>query len=496
MSRIDRPVLHIARFTLEARTALSIGTGGPDGVFDHPIVRDANGLPMIPGTSLAGVLRHLRPGGEEDLPSANEVFGFQHRDDGAASRLAVAACCLQDSQGRPVEGLALGTDARRLTSDFLLKAALETQADPLFRDRVRLGHRGVADDRGKFDRGILAAGHRFSGELRLWSAAKADPAWDCLLGLLADPRLRLGGATRAGLGAMTLVALHSVSLDLRNPAEVGRLRGLKPGMADLGGLTRRDPAALRPSTPGVQTLKIRLDPQDFWRFGQGDSPIARHDKDPDLLPKLEPVLRWDNGRASPVVAMALVPGSSVKGALAHRTAFHWNVLNQKFVDDLTPEALAAWDKSEDCKGVRQVFGFAKDRDPDGADGRQGTGHAGHLIVEDAQVRVTAADAQAMIHNSLDRFTGGVRDRLLFAEELIWRRPIDLAIILLPGLERAEPSARRALARALEDLCQGRLALGAGTTKGHGSFTGTPDATTRAWLAAQDEPLDPTPEDRA
>lgn len=494
MSRIDRHVLHLARFTLEARTALSIGTGGPDGVFDHPIVRDANGLPMIPGTSLAGVLRHLWPGGD-GLPTANEIFGYQHRDDGAASRLQVATCCLQDSQGRPVEGLALGTDAARLTSDFILKAALETQADPLYRDRVRLSHRGVAHDRGKFDRGILAAGHRFSGELRLWSGTKNDPAWDCLLDLLADPRLRLGGATRAGLGAMTLVALYTVSLDLCNPAEIGRFRGLKPGLGDLDGLTERDPHTLGRQTPGVQTLKIRLTPRDFWRFGQGDSPVARHDKDPDLLPKREPVLRWENGRATPAVSLALIPGSSVKGALAHRTAFHWNVLNDKFVEELTPEALAAWDKSEDCEKARQVFGHAKDRDPGGAGRRHGTGQAGHLIFEDAQLRVTAADAQAMIHNSLDRFTGGVRDRLLFAEELIWRKPIDLAITLLPGLDGAEPSARRALARALKDLCQGRLALGAGTTKGHGSFTGAPDTATRAWLAAQGEPLEPTPEDR-
>lgn len=494
MSRIDRSVLHIARFTLEARTALSIGTGGPDGVFDHPIVRDANGLPMIPGTSLAGVLRHLWPEGN-DLPTANDVFGYQHRGDGTASRLSVASCCLQDSQGRPVEGLLLGAEARRLTSDFLLKAALETQADPLFRDRVRLTHRGVADDRGKFDRGILAAGHRFSGELRLWSEAKDDPAWDCLLGLLADPLLRLGGATRAGLGSMNLAALNSVSLDLRNPAEIGRFRGLKAGLADLGGLTKRDPATLRRQTPGVMTLKIRLTPRDFWRFGQGDSPVARHDKDPDLLPKMEPVLRWKNGRASAAVSLALVPGSSVKGALAHRTAFHWNALNGVFAEDLDRDKLAAWDKSEDCEGVRQVFGHAKDRDPEGVGRRQGTGQAGYLIVEDAQVRVTAVDAQAMIHNSLDRFTGGVRDRLLFAEELIWCRPIELTLILLPGLGQVDAKARRALARALKDLCQGRLALGAGTTKGHGSFSGAPDAATQAWLAEQGEPLEPTSEGR-
>ena len=93
MNRLEQAVLHIARFTLQAETALSIGSGGADGVYDHPIVRDANDLPSIPGTSLAGVLRHLwisRTG----QASADEVFGYQHRDQGAQSCIEVAACVL------------------------------------------------------------------------------------------------------------------------------------------------------------------------------------------------------------------------------------------------------------------------------------------------------------------------------------------------------------------------------------------------------------------
>lgn len=489
MNRIDNAVCHIARFTLEGRTALSIGTGGPDGVFDHPIVRDANGLPMIPGTSLAGVPRHLWRA-DRDQASTEGLFGYQRKDDGAASRLEVAVSVLQDSQGRPAEGLLLGSEADRLRDDQVLKSARATQADPLFRDRVRLTHRGVADHRGKFDRGLLAAGHRFSGELRLWSNRKDDPDWDRLLGLLADPRLRLGGATRAGLGAMELVTLRTLSLDLRDRADCERFRGLKSGLGDLAGMTARDLVKLPRTALGVQTLRLTLAPRDFWLMGNVDKPVGRYDKDPDRVPKLEPVLRWQSGRAAPAVRMALVPGSSVKGALAHRAAFHWNVLNNKFVDDLTAEDLAKWDKSEHCPGVQAIFGYAKDRASVTGRSQEAAGQAGHLIVEDAHVEVGANQVQVMIHNSLDRFTGGVRDRLLFTEELVYQRPIVLAITLLPGFKDADESARRALARAVKDLCQGRMALGAGTTKGHGTFTANPDAATRAWLAEQGEPFEP------
>jgi CRISPR/Cas system CMR subunit Cmr4 (Cas7 group RAMP superfamily) len=493
MHRIDNHVLHIARFTLEARTALSIGTGGPDGVYDHPIVRDANGLPMIPGTSLAGVLRHLWIADHgDDEASANVLFGYQRRDQGEASRLEVASCAIQDSTGQPVEGLLLDGEEQR---DDLLKAARRTLEDPLFRDRVRLSHRGVADHRGKFDRGLLAAGHRFSGELRLWSTRKKDVEWENLLALLVDPRLRLGGATRAGFGALRLVDLHSASLDLRDVADVERYRTLGSSLADHAELTALDPKAL-PRTEGAKlsaTFTIRLDARDFWRIGQGDGPIGAYQKEPDLVPKVEPVVDWSRGTGTLITRVALVPGSSVKGALAHRTAFHWNALapDGAFAEDVDPVKLVEWDKSEDCAGVRALFGYAKDRDSAAGRSRDDTGRAGFIIIEDVHVDLSAAaietHVQAMIHNSIDRFTGGVRARMLFTEELLYRQTLELRVTLLPGIEQSDPMARRAFARALRDLCEGRLALGGGTTKGHGVFIGTPDQQARAWLAAQGEP---------
>lgn len=489
MSRLARSVLHIARFVLEARTALSIGSGGTDGVYDHPIVRDANGLPTIPGTSLAGVLRHLWIN-DHGLDSANRLFGYQQHDQGEASHLEIAACALHDSQGHPVVGLLLEVGNRsRLQGDLLLSAAVKTREDPLFRDRVRLSHRGVAVKNGKFDRGLLAAGHRFSGELRLWSETRDDPNWLKLLGLLADPRLRLGGATRAGMGAMTLVTLHTGSFDLRTPPDIAAFQQLGPGLGDSTGLTARGIASLPSSGVATLTLAIELTPRDFWRIGQGNESLGRSGKTPDLLPKLEPMVTWPQGRAVIGARVALVPGSSVKGALAHRMAFHWNALNGKFVDDLNPEEIAHWEKSEDCQGVKEIFGYAKDRDTAPGRSRDASGQAGHLLIDDAHIEITEQDrrqcVQAMIHNSIDRFTGGVRNRMLFTEELIYQCPIPLRITLLPGIEKAGATARRALARTIRDLCEGRIALGSGVTKGHGSFTGTPDESTQDWLKAQE-----------
>lgn len=492
MNRLECSVLHLARFTLEANSALSIGTGANDGVYDHPILRDANGLPMIPGTSLAGVLRHLwiaNHGGNER--SADALFGFQRYARGEASRLEVAACPMQDSRGQPVEGLVF--DSERL-SDPLLAAARATQVDPVFRDRVCLTHRGVADEGKKFDRGLVLAGTRFSGELRLWSKSIADPDWDALVALLLDPRLRLGGATRAGLGAMRLVdsSLHSGTFDLRQPEATRCFRALSPSLGNHQGL--------KPTTPSVDkqpaslmTLKLRLTPRDFWRIGQGDGPLGRkYDKTPDLLPKAEALVAWDaagKGKLEPQVKYALVPGSSVKGALAHRTAFHFNAMSGIFVETLEEKQLKTWDKSEHCDGVRTLFGFAKNKEATDSGSSNGTGRAGQVLIEDLHLKIDNPEQQttSLMHNSIDRFTGGVRNRMLFSEELLHSQSMDLTITLLPGVTEADGTTRQAFARALVDLCAGRLALGGGSTKGHGSFSGKPlDEATRNWLTEQGE----------
>lgn len=49
---------YLARIVLQAETPLSIGSGESNIQTDSPVIRDINGLPFIPGTSLAGILRH------------------------------------------------------------------------------------------------------------------------------------------------------------------------------------------------------------------------------------------------------------------------------------------------------------------------------------------------------------------------------------------------------------------------------------------------------
>lgn len=460
---------HIARFNLEAATPLSISTGSPDGVFDTALVSDANGLPAIPGSSLAGVLRHLYQDtyGEDE---AKALFGYQepgvaHAGAGWGSRVQMAWGCILDSSGRPVDGLALGEDLKRIRNDALLSAVLSQAEEPVFRNRVNLGPRGAASDLGKFDRAVLPAGHRFACELVLWTPQRGDTSWRNLLALLTDPRLCLGGITHAGLGRMKLTRLYTGCFDLAEPANAQSFRDLGRGIGDIEGLT--DTEFTTDSVPdGWTKLTLKLKAQDSWRIGQGDSPLGDYDKEPDAIPVVEERIVWRDGRGERRSALPLVPGSAVKGALAHRVAFYANCLADTWAE--TGEDPSGWNKSEQCLPVRQIFGYSKQRVAAG----KATGQAGRLLIDDTCVELHEGKIARLMHNAIDRFTGGVRDRLLFSEELLWQSDIELRFLIHTA--RLSEDARKALRLALDDLLDKRLPLGAGGGKGHGRFKGTAD----------------------
>ncbi len=477
MNRLDCSTVFIARFTLEAATALSVSTGNPDGVFDTALVRDANGLPAQPGSSLAGVLRHLwiETHGDDES-AADDLFGYQKRKHGEASRLLVSWGALLDSQGRPAEGLI--TESQRL-EDELYKAVLDQQDTPVYRDRVRLTHRGAAADKAKFDRAVLPAGHRFAVELKLWadSPESGQAEWNALLSLLRHPAFRLGGNTRAGLGKMRLIELHQGCFDLENPEQRRHYAQLGRGLADTKMLQHKDIEP--PSDSDWISGELVLEAKGPWRIGQGNESLCgdNGDKPADLLPKTEECIIWEDGKGQRQLKMPLVPASSIKGALAHRIAFHyrrhvgeWNS-EDATLDDQRPESL------------HSLLGWIKDS----KDGNE-TGRAGALILDDISITLDKTQVIHLMHNAIDRFTGGVRNRMLFDEESLFGGQLTIPIALKKSaLENAGPEVRQALSDALDDLCQGRLAIGSKTSTGNGFFTGEMKGPLADWLSETDKP---------
>ena len=98
---------------------------------------------------------------------------------------------------------------------------------------------------------------------------------------------------------------------------------------------------------------------------------------------------------------------------------------------------------------------------------------GCLLFDDVYLTDNIKAAQ-LPHSGIDRFTGGVREGALFFEEVILREqelPV-MTLTLTEPKERFDPKTITALEHALNDLCKGYLALGAGSGRGgYGYFTG-------------------------
>ena len=468
---------HVLRFTLEAVTPLSISTGLAGKIFDNDLVRDANGLPTIPGPSMAGALRACFSAyfGEAE---AKKFFGYEEdrSDSGVASRIDISFGYYHDSKNLPVEGLLLGKSRERLGTDPVL--ALGVREAPVKRDHVAINHRGVARQGAKFDRTSAPTGSRFSFEIGMWG--NRNDIKDCqnimatLVWLIRRPEFRLGGASRRGLGRVNIVEKNGcrgaqyACFDMTN--ENGRkafinyrVIAINEASASYGFTILNPIAPLKVKGRHAVTGDLTLKPVGLWRFGAGETPFGKpEDSDIDMLPLSEEIITYDiigDGRLVVPGVVVPIPVSGIKGALAHRAEYHYRCAVKCFSDDCTdPDALPRY--------MDELFGAVKNKDSD-------TGQAGHVLIDDAYVCFDNKSIQActLQHNSIDRFSQGVRHGALFSEQALMGGEIVLKITVLTRYvdgSLVPKDVRDAFQKAIRDLCNGELAIGA---RGHGFCTG-------------------------
>ncbi|MBF0305379.1 MAG: hypothetical protein HQL41_07005 [Alphaproteobacteria bacterium] len=424
---------HLARVTIAFRTPFVVRSGRGEIGVDSVFVRDANGFPALPGSSIAGVLRAACQSAW-GKPFTEDLFGSEE----GASRLVVGWGCVHDADDRPVEGLRDGDDP-------VLAAARRG----VRRDHVGLDHRGTAQERRKFDERIVGVGHRFTFELVLSSASGSDDGFDRLLGLLGSGELRLGAGGRRGFGAFELARLRQRSFDLKRREDFLAYHGLT---ADLGAGDLDDRGPPEAPTPKRVVVTLRnLRPVDRWMFGGGTA-----SGDEDMAPVTEPMIIWKDGRGhvsdDPVIYL---PASGIKGALRQRVAWHFNLRAGRRSDSVA----ALGEILSDNPARTALFGEMASRDG---------GRPGRLLFDDVFI-LAAPAAQIDWHVSLDRFHGGARAGLLFSERvLVGGGGTDCRIAIDPD-ETLDAPTRRALAAALDDVRRGRVLFGGGTGRGNGAF---------------------------
>lgn len=461
------PLRAFARITLETHTPLHIGSGKEAAIADAGVVTDANGLPAIPGTSLAGVLRDLA---RQNAMDCDSIFGSI---TGHGSRVSISWAHIHDANDQPVDQI--------LDATPWPDAVLNNAIAPLLRDHVKLDHRGVAMKNAKFDELSVQVGHRFTFTLELLPARGQDrdalqAEFLQLLELSTCNSFRLGGKTRRGFGSVHVVEeqLQFRVFDLSIPSDFDDWLEL-PSRLDRP-LPNADKwqSSLSNEVQAAQftSIELKLKPRFFWFFGGGTESEGS-----DMSPVRETRITWKDGKGSVTKeSWLLMPASSVKGALSHRVAFHDNRLRGHCVEETTATS------GSDNPSVQLLFGFVEQR----------KAQRGRIIMDDCLIDPSKVKEKKINHVKIDRFTGGAWPQALFDETSLFSpdESITLHIHLDLNIEDFEQKenewlkAMQALNRALRDLAQGHLPLGSGSGRGHGRFEATEPLRWRGPLAAQ------------
>lgn len=428
----------VARVTLEAASPLAVGSGEKNIITDAPVTRDINGLPYIPGTSLVGIIRHSL----EDDKAIDHLFGFQKGDKGEGSKFIVSDALLVGSNGKVIDGL------EQSEPDEFLKLF---EVLPI-RQHVRITEKGVGADHGKFDEQVVYKGTRFVFEMELLSETADEDSMYKLLEIISSPTFRIGSGTRNGFGSMKVVTMKYASYDLTKENELDAYLKKSSSLSEAW----NDADEIKPKEmQGDSWIKytLTLKPADFFLFSSGFG-----DEDADMTPVKENYIEWTEGMPKMEEASSLVPATSIKGAIAHRMAYHWNRLMGKFVNN--GEAIT----SEKNPATIAIFGTTIDE----GDINPSRGHA---IFSD--VFLHTKEPKVLPHIKIDKFTGGVQDGALFQEKVSTSAQEEFfEEIYVEKDALADSMIRKALEKSLQDICDGLLPLGGGTNRGHGIFTGS------------------------
>jgi CRISPR/Cas system CSM-associated protein Csm3 (group 7 of RAMP superfamily) len=481
----------VCRFTIELTSPLTIGSGEKGLFEDQLVVLDANGLPTIPASSFMGVLRHRWVEIQEsnpDLPSASNLFGdlyvSEDFSNGRRSRVELSWGMIHQQNNTPIPPM--------ITIDEIKKDEILSDAysNLLTRDLVRISHRGTAEDGAKFDRSSVRSGNRFSFELILSGDEKDVKTFYALMALINDEHTLLGAHTRSGLGSYRLIQCLAKSFHMKDSKDFEDLLRY-PTSLHLSANHLLEKVNFEDIQKNIsldqQTLSLSLNLKAVEHFLQGGGDLSLYDDKIKIVPYSETQVIWHQSKGGLSNFQTetddyMITGSSLKGAIRHRTAFHlrklkgmWAHLNddcrdvkKAHIDMFDPSFLA---------GLDDLFGALKNSRQD----EEQKGKKGKVSIADVRISRKQISTSTYDHLNIDRFSFAPMQGCLFSDMAIV--PNDQSAIQLKlklyvntkALAQDENRladfklACRALGMAVQDLAEGRLQLGAGAGRGYGYF---------------------------
>lgn len=413
---------------LKTQSPLRIGSGANEGLTDILILKDKQGQPFIPGTSLAGVLRS----------EIAAIYG-----EAAADNLF---------------GSIDGRNANQ--SMLIISDVVLTSKGIVVRDGVAIDElTGVAKTGAKFDFEALergAAGEVLL-ELTVRECDEAKPLeisyqhnaysvkGDCygeMAATIADlltGGISVGSLTTKGYGKIAgaeAVAVYDFDFAQAKSAEqwLAYISDEKLPKAAYTGKAEAVKAAENFYLEVGCALQGALLVRNF------DVDESKQDKETLSAVQLKSGEDY------------VIPGTSWKGVLRSR-AF-------KILLALTGNDLQAAQHK-----LQEIFGFAND-------GEKQSGKRSKLLVDETYISTKKLSAMRQTRNRIDRFTGSTIDSALFCEEPVWQQKLDEKTVTLKAcLKNCSKAEAGLMLLLLKELWLGNMNIGSGRGVGRGVLHG-------------------------
>lgn len=412
----------ILQAAVETKTPLRISSGIDDGLTDILIMKNKQGQPIIPGTSIAGVIRmHIAELYNEAVAKA--FFG--------------------------------SIDAGGNQSLLSVENILLSNAKMLYRDGVAIdAETGVAIKGAKFDYEMLERGAKgtvfMEVTVRNASLKEApdgfvykhsvnnDWVTDVIYSVadLLATGIKLGALTTKGFGKLEAdseVSVCTFDFSLADGAD-----------AWLKYITKHQlPKA---SYTGNANNKL-IAPNDFIVQVECElhsSLLVRAIDWEQNEDKIVPVQMKSKGDY-------VIPGTSIKGVLRNSA--------KKIL-----LSMSNYDMQKSTQFINKLMGFANDAD--------GTGQKSRFTVEEAYIQLDKLEPIRQSRIRIDRFTGGVMNGALFTEEPVWQQDKGVSTITLNfAVKDCSKAEAGLLLLLIKELWLGNMAFGSDKSIGRGVLYG-------------------------
>jgi hypothetical protein len=436
---------HYLKITFQLDSPLCIGSGRND-ITDQDILRDARGIPYIPGSAVAGVLREACHGAMDEK-AWKYYFGYSSTNTGNKF----------NSEDDIIESRIIFYDAT------LVGDNKDKDRNPKYRisqrDGVALNEYKSAKKQAKFDREILEGDCKFQTFIDISEEqsdinekVKADEVLINIAKIWKETDIRFGAKTTRGFGKICNVEIIGKNFDFTLKDEISSWLDFDIFEENswenailykdmLNTLMKDNIWTLKDNNR--LSLKLRL---------EGGLSIRRYStecSDEESSPDQEQLttVKFDKNGSEEV---AVIPGTTWAGAIGHRM--------EELIDC---SKVKKFEIGKDDIQTYNYFGTVNSKVKEKS------------LIYFNESKLTGGQFKKMSRNAIDRFLGSTAEGALFTEKIYIGGETTLDISFGDPYNTAvvySDDFINALAAALTDLHEGYLAVGGATSVGRGIFS--------------------------